>query len=306
MTCYHPLAAWRSHVELTESGKGAIVFRPPAGPCEAIELPCGQCVGCRLDRSRQWALRCVHESSLHQENCFLTLTYDPDRLPPCGGLCRQDYVLFLKRLRSRFPLNRIRYFLCGEYGDEMSRPHYHVLLFGIDFVDKFPWVKSGEHQTYRSFELEGGPGIKALWPHGYSWIGEVTWQSAAYVARYVMKKANGDLAYDRYVRDVDPETGELYMIPPEFIQMSRRPGIGAGWYHRWKGELGKDFLTHEGSKLKIPSFYDRMREVEDAMEYAAVKRKRKEVALCRKVDSRRLRAMEKVTLSKVKRLKRSI
>lgn len=298
MTCYRPLHAWRSFGERSPGGKAAIVFRPPSGPSEALEVPCGQCIGCRIDRSRQWALRCVHEASLHEENAFITLTYRAENLPADGSLCKEDHQRFVKRLRERYEGRRIRYFLCGEYGSDCSRPHYHALLFGLDFVDKVFWCKSGENQVFRSPELE------KLWTAGFSWVGSVSWQSAAYVARYCLKKLNGEKAAEKYLKDVDPESGECRYLEPEYVVMSRRPGIGRGWYERYKADCGKDFLTHEGKKFRIPRYYDGILEVEDVDEFNRIKAKRKEVACARAVDGKRLRAMEKVKQLQAKRLER--
>lgn len=300
MTCYHPLEAYRSLGSRTDKGKCPVVFTRPDGPSEPVTLPCGQCIGCRIERSRQWALRCVHEASLHDENCFVTLTYDDENLPPDRSLVKSDHQKFLKRLRAANPGVRIRYFLCGEYGDTEERPHYHALLFGFDFPDKIAWCKSKGHQIWISEDLQ------RLWPFGYSWIGEVTWESAAYVARYVMKKVNGAAALDRYVHDVDPDTGECRFQEPEYIAMSRRPGIGRDWYDKFKSDCAKDFLTHEGKKFKVPKYYDGVLELEDVQAFKRVKAKRKEVARANCVGSSRLAAMEKCAMRRVEQLKRSI
>lgn len=300
MTCYRPLDAYKSLVRQTAGGKAAITFSPPAGPYETLRLPCGQCIGCRIGKSQEWALRCVHEASLYGENSFVTLTYDDGCVPLDGSLCKKDYQDFLKRLRSRFPRESIRYFLCGEYGESLARPHYHALLFNHDFPDKTEWCESKGNKVFRSLELE------ELWPYGFSWIGEVTWQSAAYVARYVLKKVNGERAWDRYCSGVDPETGEMSMIEPEFIAMSRRPGIGREWYEKYKRDLRKDFLTHEGVKRRVPRYYDGLREVEDLESFVEAKRKRKERATRRVETRKRLQGMEKCLTETVNRSKRSI
>lgn len=300
MSCYRPLNGFRATGKKTERGKAVIQFTPPPGPYEMVTLPCGQCIGCRIDRSQQWALRCVHEASLHEENCFVTLTYSEENLPEYGSLVKKDYQDFLKRLRKRFKGRRIRFFLCGEYGGDGSRPHYHALLFGLEFLDKVYWCKSGPHQVYRS------PTLEELWTHGYSWIGEVSWQSAAYVARYCMKKVNGDLAYERYVRDVDPETGELIAVEPEFISMSRRPGIAAEWYEKYSGDCRKDYLTHEGRRVKLPRYYDALRELDDLDGLLAIKAKRREVAAGKRESTRRRMAKEACCRARVNQLKRSI
>lgn len=199
MTCYHPLLAFRHKVKKTSSGKSLIVFKPPedyrsthspVSPWEEVYLPCGQCVGCRLERSRQWAVRCVHEASLHQHNVFVTLTYNDENVPwsETGEqtLVKRDHQLFMKRLRKAFPDKKIRFFMCGEYGEETNRPHYHYIIFGLDFSDKYVHaVNFRGDLKYRS------PMLEKIWTKGNSEIAEVNFETCAYVARYIMKKHFG-------------------------------------------------------------------------------------------------------------------
>lgn len=214
-----------------------------------IRIQCHQCLGCRLERSRQWAMRCMHESSLYQNNCFITLTYSNENLPAVGSLVPRDFQLFMKRVRKRFG-SGVRFYGCGEYGDEFGRPHYHALLFNMDFHDKKPWRKPGEHQLYRSERLE------ALWPLGASEIGSVSFDSAAYVARYCVKKFTGKSAAEHYHR-VDAE-GRSHMIYPEFGRMSLRPGIGKPWLDKFHADVyNYDFCLVNGVKVSPPVFYDR-------------------------------------------------
>ena len=176
-----------------------------------MKLPCGRCVGCRLERSKQWAIRCVHESQLYKDNCFITLTFDNDHLDEDSSLQLRDFQLFMKRLRKQFvPPNpyeegsieyddfqqshAIRFFHCGEYGELNKRPHHHAIIFNFDFDDKYLW-KRGTNPLWRS------PTLEKLWPYGMSSIGKVTFESAAYVARYVMKKVNGELADEHYANE---------------------------------------------------------------------------------------------------------
>ena len=181
MACFQPLHAYHAS-EADSEGKRAISFSRPKGDSRMVKLSCGQCIGCRLERSRQWALRCSHEASMYDENCFITLTYREDALPPLGSLDKRHFQLFMKRLRKRYPKKTIRYFQCGEYGEKLSRPHYHACLFNHDFDDKKLFKVEGENRLYVSEKLT------QLWPYGYSTVGAVTFESAAYVARYVTKK----------------------------------------------------------------------------------------------------------------------
>lgn len=286
MTCFHPLSAWRSLSEQTEGGKSKIVFSPPAGPSEPLELACGQCIGCRVARSREWAVRCVHEASLHEDNCFVTLTYDDVHLPENGSLVKKHHQDWLKRLRARYPIKRIRYFLCGEYGTDFQRPHYHALLFGFRPVDLQEQSRSGRFTVYRSAELE------STWPFGFSWVGDVTWESAAYVARYVLKKVNGQKAWEHYVQDVDTETGEVVAVQPEYVAMSRRPGLGADWFADFSGDTDKGYVTVNGRRFGVPRAYDRLLEKADLEAYAKRKLQRREQAEERAEPRERLPALE--------------
>lgn len=301
MTCYHPLEAYKSLSSRTAAGRCSIVFQRPAGPYENITLACGQCIGCRLTKSKEWSLRCMHEASLHDLNCFITLTYDDKHLPSSGSLIKSHHQKFMKRLRKRFREQKIRYFLCGEYGEKSQRPHYHAILFGFDFEDKIEWSTAhGGNKLYRS------PGLEDIWSYGYSTIGKVTQQSAAYVARYVLKKVNGDHAHEKYVVDVDPETGECEYLEPEYIAMSNRPGIGRTWYEMYKNDCQKDFLTWDGKEFKIPRYYDSILEEEDIYAYHRIKRRRKEKALEKTYTPTRLRQMELHKTATVKALQRNL
>lgn len=243
VACFRPLQAFRTP-------DGSVVFREAGDIQESLNLPCGQCVGCRLERSRQWALRIMHEASHSDDNAFITLTYR--EVPPGGSLCYRDFQLFFKRLRRELHPINVRFFVVGEYGDESWRPHFHFGLFGFCFRDdRRQWRRaSSGGAVFRSARLE------RLWPLGDSEIGELTRESAAYMARYVMKKVNGDLADDHY-RRVDPDTGEVTYLEPEFVHMSRRPGIGADWFARyWHDVYPHDRVVMKGKVGRPPRYYD--------------------------------------------------
>lgn len=203
----------------------------------AIELPCGKCIGCRKARARAWAVRCLHEARCHKENAFVTLTYSPENLP--SGLVVRDLQLFFKKLRHHSKA-KFRYYAVGEYGEKMSRPHYHVLLFGYDFPDKrFHKGCAGQRQ-FRSEILD------AAWPHGHALSGSVTAQSAQYCASYAVK----EMKRDRF--------GEFGPGRPRpFSVMSRNPGIGARWLDQFSGDLfPRDFVVLPGgAKSGIPRYY---------------------------------------------------
>lgn len=242
MACFHPLKGWK------DSAGGWTSNRSRSAGV-ALTVPCGQCRGCRLERSRQWAVRIMHEAQLHPESCFITLTYAPEHIPPYGSLRKSDFQKFMKRLRKHYCPRRIRFFHCGEYGDNFSRPHYHAALFGLHFSDRISHrVRSGS-EVYRS------PTLERLWPFGLSEIGSLTFESAAYMARYVMKKVTGERAQDHY-EVADAETGEVVELEREYTTMSRRPGIGRGWFEKYQSEVfPDDEVVMRGALQRPPQYY---------------------------------------------------
>jgi hypothetical protein len=260
MSCDHPITAYQS-AKRNENGKRPLVFDPIKGYGDTkIEIPCQKCTGCRLEKSKQWAIRCQHETQMHNENTYLTLTYETQ--PEGETLIPRDLQLFHKKLHNRLLRERkkgIRYFACGEYGDETNRPHYHTIIFGYDFKDKkfYKYNKAG-HPLYTSATLE------EIWGHGQCTIGAATFESCQYVAKYTLKKINGDKAPDHY-------QGRQ----PEFGRMSRRPGIGYEWYK----EYGKDTYNHDnvisgGKPMKPPKYYDEKQKELDNKQMLKVKGKR--------------------------------
>lgn len=269
MPCFKPLKGYRSR-EVNPSGKRSWVRDAAQGYKDMpLTLSCSQCIGCRLERSRQWAARCMHEASLHDDNCFVTLTYDPEFVPSDGSLKLDHFQKFMKRLRFKFQDVRIRFFHCGEYGELYGRPHYHVLLFGFDFSDKVYW-KSVNDQKYFVSSVLGtyidGKGViksteEGLWPYGISTIGAVTFESAAYVARYITKKITGAHAQEFYYEG----------RKPEYVTMSRKPGIGKKWFEKYKDDVfPDDFILVRGKKSRVPKFYSAQYELSDPLEYGKV------------------------------------
>lgn len=302
MSCYKPLRAYYTGAR-TERGKRVITFNSirALNYRDPIQLPCGQCIGCRLERSRQWAIRCVHEAQLHEFNCFITLTYNDDNLPE-RGLVKADFQKFMKRFRKRFTGLKIRYYMCGEYGENFGRPHFHACIFGFDFPDKKIWREERGVKLYRSEELE------KLWKFGYSSVGAVTFESAAYVARYIMKKINGERAQDHYER-VDYDTGEVYQIQSEYTTMSRRPGVAADWFKKFN----KDVYPHDqvilrNKKMRPPRYYDALYEIQDKEAFEAMKKKRVKKAKLNLDNNTldRLECREQVQLLRLKQLPRKL
>lgn len=243
----------------------------------------------------------MHEASLYEQNCFLTLTYDNEHLPRDHSLDITHFQKFMKRLRKKYP-QRIRFYHCGEYGEGNGRPHYHALLFNHDFADKTLWQKTTNGDLlFRSESLE------RLWPLGLSTIGTVTFESAAYVARYIMKKQTGPNSIDHYTW-VD-EHGEVHQLRPEYTTMSRRPGIGADWLKKFKGDVyPDDVVVLDNKKYRPPRAYDAHHEVMAPEDHKKLKRRRKRQSFKHKENNTpdRLKVREKVQLARMKKLKREI
>lgn len=236
MACFHPLQAWQLE-------GGEIVFAERGRVRRALMLPCGRCIGCRLVKSRAWAIRCMHENQMHPVSSFVTLTYQGEIDPSLRYI---DFQRFMYRLRKR--LGPTRFFMCGEYGDQGLRPHFHALLFGRTFANAEP---CGD-RIFRS------PVLESLWPHGFSSFGSVTYDSASYCARYTTKKISGPAAEAHYTR-LDYRTGELVRVVPEFGHMSLKPGIGYSWFQKYWKEvyLARDGVVRKGGQVvPPPRFYD--------------------------------------------------
>lgn len=295
MPCYTPLKAYRAP-------GGGVAFSSKEGYSDRpLELPCGQCRGCRLERSRQWALRIMHETQTHQcvsckdraKSCdhhsFLTLTYDKEHLPENGSLKIEDWQRFAKRLRKA--IGPFRFYHCGEYGERNGRPHYHACVFGIDFSQDRMLL-----QQTRGTNLYASPMLEQTWGKGQARIGHLTWQSAAYVARYCMGKITGTLARKVHYGD----------RLPEYATMSRRPGIGSAWFAKFHSEVyPADEVVHNGRKFKPPRYYDEKLDPDQLMR---VKDQRADKAAKFSQDKtpERLRVREEVAKARTKQLTRQL
>lgn len=313
MPCYHPLHAFRDSERIRFVARGEL---------HNLKLPCGQCRGCRLERSRQWAIRCMHEATLHKHNCFLTVTYATEHLPPHGNLRKRDHQLLLKRLRkaaikgdgivSQYQVDPehvhaapLRYYMCGEYGEQLQRPHYHFCIFGLDFSDKKYWSKTpAGSKIFRSATLE------KLWPYGHSTVGDLTFESAAYTARYVMKKINGQQKQKHYEK-INIETGEIIKIEPEYNEMSRATGIGKKWIEKYKSDV-YDALPGQvivrGKQSNAPRYYDKQLKLTDPAKYEIILQTRETEGRKHRVDQTpaRLKVREQVAEATMSKLKRNI
>lgn len=267
MSCFAPVTGYRplnGSVKLTFHRNEGFVDKP-------IKVACGSCVGCRREKARQWSVRCMHEAQMHDRNSFLTLTYSDENLPADKSLNPRDWQIFAKRLR--YLEGPFRYFQCGEYGEETQRQHHHALIFGLDFFEdrKHHKTTKGGHKLYIAETLN------EIWGHGHVYIGELTQQSANYVALYTLKKHTGPLSTYTYGERVDQDTGELdYYRKPPYATMSRRPGIGAKWFEKYHSDVfPRDEVIANGKKTKPPAFYDYLLELSDPAALDQVKAERR-------------------------------
>lgn len=266
---------------------------------ESIEIPCGHCIGCYLDRSRQWADRCMLEASYHEKNCFITLTIDDEHLytdkPIYHGetvwmpldnknydddgvelfetkfksLRKSDFQKFMKRLRKKLDNYdiKIRFFGCSEYGSKSARPHYHAIIFGYDFSDDRVLYKT----NYAGDKLYNSGLLSSCWPFGFAVVADCTWNTCAYVSRYCLKKSDNDMSYFYDHCECEPES----------VFMSRRPGIARQYFD----DHFRDIYKYErivlgdqnGSRTIRPCrYFDNLYDLEDPEDMQRIKLKRME------------------------------
>lgn len=347
LPCYHPLKSFIlgykennkkitkitsykvDHLELINNKQWLSVETPISDGvskqatkiCTSFDvIPCGKCIGCRLSYSRSWADRLMLELQYHKYACFLTLTYNPENVPhseyinpdtgevlPSLSLKKEDYQLFMKRLRKYLDTNfegqKIRFFACGEYGDETLRPHYHAIIFGY-----WPYDAKLRKVSMRGDHYFESETLNKIWGKGFVVVANVEWNCCAYVARYVTKKINGALG-DFYIK---------YGLEPEFALMSRKPGIARQYYEDHPDLYNCDKLYLQtpkgGREISIPHYFDHFEEEANPAFMALIKQRRKELAEARKevlmsqTDKdylSLLETMEQEKLAKVKVLERS-
>lgn len=291
MSCYKPLKAY-----MTSQG---VVFQkdPKYGLHEPLALPCGRCIGCRMDRAEDWTLRIMHEASLWWRNSFITLTYADENLPARGSLDYGHFKLFMRRVIHAY--GPVRYYMCGEYGPLNLRPHYHACMFNCDF-DPNTWKVAGKSASGAVFFTSTR--LSELWPYGHATVQYLVPETAGYCARYVMKKALGDDAETKYSYTC-PRTGEIFLIEPETARMSLKPGIGAGWYEKYgvTDAHRHDFVVRGGVRKKVPKYYDKLLKRRCEATFDVLKLQRVERAVEHAADNtpERLRAKEIVHEAKL-------
>lgn len=288
----------------------------------------------------------MHEAKQHEHNCWITLTYDDKHLPfkyytgivhprtgkkiYSGSLDKTHVQKFYRRTRKALgrintmdndrilfshythtadmglrPIPLLRYYYGGEYGEKYNRPHYHVCLFGIDFRDKKLIETSRE-----GFKYYESATLAKLWTAGRHTLTALSWETAAYTARYIMKKITGEKQKEHY-KKIDIETGEIINVQPEFNDMSRRPGIGHHWLHKWH----KDVYKQETSSVRVrgnltqpPRYYDKQYKKLNRDHYEHLKRNRYLDALqnWENQTTERLLAEEIITTRKIQTLKQKL
>ncbi len=231
-----------------------------------------------------WAMRIVHESHLHKHthgNCFVTFTYRSEtecnakqlrnahHIPADYSLNYHHFRDFIKRLRRKFG-QKIRYFHCGEYGDETLRPHYHACLFNCSFDDQMVYQQEFGITTYESAILQD------LWPYGFCTIGELNFETASYTAGYILKKITGNRATEEYLRS--DQYGVCFWVKPPYTTMSLKPGIGADFYEKYQSDFfpsDESPLPGKGIIQKVPRYYETILQQSDPLTHEMVKNMRK-------------------------------
>lgn len=299
MACYHPLKAYarfdsdrkKRDIVFADSHYLPVYQKDGVLYPEKLLIPCGQCIGCRLEYSRQWAIRCVLEAKQWPNNYFLTLTYNDENLPSAHNFCvneagevidefysnpllPDDLTKFLKNLRRQceyhFGFTGIRFYACGEYGSLNNRPHYHIILFNMPVLNDLILYK----KNFAGDCLYNSEFIDKIWDKGYTVIGSVSFDTCAYVARYMMKKLKGK----------DKDQYDIFGLSPEFSRCSRRPGIARSYY---ESEMGKIYQFDEicitdgrgkAKRVRPPQYFDRLYDVDNPDDLKVIKKKRQRSA----------------------------
>lgn len=315
MPCYTPLKGYK------DRHTGGLTFNK-SGTSQTLEVACGQCLGCRLDHALMWSIRICHEASLYLDqygNSWITLTYrDPEDatdeqyraghyIPSDSSLRPSHVSKFIRRLRKQNPGHKIRYFYCGEYGDENQRPHYHLCIFNHSFDDQQLFKDDEGFYTYTS------PSLEELWPFGFSTVAALNYDTAAYTARYSLKKITGKQAEEHYLRC--DEHGEAYWLLPEYIRMStgrNKPcGLGAGFYEKFSDDIFPSDETpvpRKGVIKKVPRYYQNILASQDPATLELIKDLRQQFHRAHKHDytPERLKQKYHCAIQRQKNLKRNL
>nr|QJB20008.1 MAG: replication initiator protein [Microvirus sp.] len=323
MPCTFPLQGFFSGIngQFKYCEKAQAAFRAGKSLGGQGAVSCGQCINCRLRLQRDWAIRAAHESTLWPSSSFLTFTFDTPsmkRLCPLAkwsdpfddftpdpvkvplkerySIVRQHMVKFNKDLRERLYPELVRFMYCGEYGDRYKRPHYHSIVFNYDFPDKKFYKRIGTKDYFNSDLLS------SLWPHGHAVISDFSFETASYVAGYMLQKVSGR-GKDRHYKG----------LCPEFAGYSRMPGLGYEWFHRYWRDLypSDECVVQLGDRkcvVRPPAYYDRLLKKfhPDVFEAVSLARRKDLVDLAEDHSYERLQAIHKCTVAKINRLVKNL
>lgn len=247
MACEKPNKAWQ------RGASGRLRFKQPeAGDSIGyieIEVPCGTCILCREEYARQTAVKIHHESMMHEEGAFITLSYKDEHLPEHNSLNYEDIHRFWKRERQRLWRTahiKLRHYTVGEYGDKTLRPHYHACVFGYGYLNNRVMLRETPTLLWTTPELE------KAWGLGFVSVGALNYATASYTASYITKKLRSK---QQYVR-TDTETGEL--IPLEQPRAFMSDNLGKTWWSKYGKYLeDNDWVIVNGTRQKPPKTYDK-------------------------------------------------
>ncbi len=315
MPCYAPLKGYK---DITTGG---LVFHKK-NAIQEMEVACGQCFGCRVDHRLMWSIRIIHEATMHMDhygNSWATLTYrEPgsctDEQYKNGHYVPQDYSLrpshvseFIRSLRRANRDHKIRYFYCGEYGDENERPHYHICIFNHSFDDQYLWEDDEGFHTYTSSELQ------THWKWGFTTVAPLNLRTAAYTAGYALKKITGRRAEEHYLRC--DEHGEAYWLLPEYIRMStgrgKPSGLGASFYEKYTHDIfpsDTSPVPGHGEQQLVPRYYQNILAEHDPAMLEKIKETRQEFITAHAADFTPERLRDKYICARAKEstLKRTL
>lgn len=305
MACFHPLLGVQTNI-LLDSGKYKIdIQRYNEDVIEVCkrtgtkyyEIPCGKCIGCRLEYSRQWANRMMMEAQYHDSNYFITLTYSDDFLPknpvsdPDTGeylrdtdtLRKKHLSKFMKHLRKKLPEQKLKFYGVGELGSRSLRPHYHIIVFGLVLDDLHLYKRTPQgdvlytsdiiNECWSNYYGRDSHGVSRYDQIGWAVVAPVTWETCAYTARYVTKKLSGPL--EEWFIENNAE--------PPFSLMSRREGIGKKWYQEHPDWYEYDYINlqtpKKGLKFRPPRYFDKLLEQDIPEVYKTRKKEKEEMYL---------------------------
>lgn len=260
----------RSKFKIINRAEYDLLVKGDISDMTVTQIGCGQCIECRIQKAREWAVRLYCESLCHdKDSCwFITLTYAPENLPKpfdtfnrvnykrgmYSSLCKDEVSTFMKNLRNKFGPG-IRFFACGEYmpnrdpnSSQLHAPHYHLCVFGLKNLDlKFLYAKKG-HLYFNSDSID------KIWKKGFVVISDFSSTNAQYTAQYCVKKFTGKKNNDYYELCFNSQVKPL---SEEFILMSRRPGIGLNYLNSHKDELlsSKLIYMREGKSAMLPRYF---------------------------------------------------